>query len=130
MKKLLGMNHFFYCIQSRFKKKYNWNAIVNYACSQKHQKTKAIDSYFVIIFFFFRKFLFAFKIQAFSCIIYIYKTECVCVCVCMSLCVYVCVCVRLCVPLYRIYFLNFFRNFLTILLPGSVLVKTEFKYLL
>ena len=50
--------------------------------------------------------------------IYIYRTECVCVC--------------LCVPLYRIYFLSFFKKIFHLIekLSGSVLVKTKLKYLI
>ena len=56
--------------------------------------------------------------------IYIYKTECVCVCVC--------VCVSVCSTLQSLFF-RLFLKFLCHLiekLPGSVLVKTEFKYIL
>ena len=49
--------------------------------------------------------------------IYIYKTECVSVCVCSTL---------------QNLFFKFFKNFCDLIekLLGSVLVKTEFKYLL
>ena len=43
-----------------------------------------------------------------------------------------CVCVCVCVPLNRIYFLSFLKSFCHLIekLSVSVLVKTEFKYLL
>ena len=55
-------------------------------------------------------------------LIYIYKTECVCVCVCLSMCS----------TLQNLFFRLFFKFLCHLIekLSGIVLVKTELKYIL